>query len=287
MVQLLVKDIVNLIRVRQWYKNIVIFLALFFSGNVLSLEYLLLVFFGFISLCFISSAGYIVNDMKDIQKDRAHPEKCSRPLAAKRISYVFASILLILLLFLGLGLANLLGTLFLYAVLSLFGLSLLYTFVLKKVFLADVLTIATLFVIRAISGAVVISVWISPWLVLCPFFLSLFLSVGKRHADVLLLKEKASQTRRILQGYTKEITLGLMNITTTLLIISYALYSFLSGNINLLYTLPVALFLIFRYYFLTTHGSVIARHPEKMFYDKQILVSGAVLLVLLFLFLYL
>jgi 4-hydroxybenzoate polyprenyltransferase len=278
-------QIIKLVRVRQWYKNSVVFLALFFSGNLYESHLLLTIFLAFISLCFISSAGYIINDLFDLKSDINHPEKKQRPIASGVISSKIAIFITFLLLLVGLLLAWILNILFFKITVLLFIVSLAYTLFFKHILFADLLTIGVLFVIRAISGALVIYVWISPWLILCPFFLSLFLSAGKRHADVLLLGN-SSCTRKVLNEYTTTITNSLMNITTTLLIVSYSLYSFLGEQQGLLYTLPFVLFFIFRYYYLIEIGSSIARHPEKMFKDTQLIIGLILIISSLFVLLY-
>ena len=268
-----IKELLHLLRVHQWYKNLVVFLALFFSGNVLNLDLLLTSILAFVSLCLISGANYIINDLADLRKDRLQAEKRVRPLASGKVSTATGIIVALLCLGGGLVIAYNIGIQFLVAALLLFTLSQLYTFYLKNIVFADILAIATLFVIRAIAGALSINVTISPWLILCPFFLSLFLSVGKRHAELHLLKEKAAATRKVLREYNHELTDSLMVISTTLLIISYALYSFLSEHRNLLYTLPSALFVIFRFYYLIQNGSEIGRHPEKVMRDRAMIVG--------------
>jgi len=209
-----------------------------------------------------------------------HPEKKIRPLAAGLVRKSSAFFLALILFAISLGGGYYLNLYFFYSLAGLVVLTQIYTFFLKNIIFADILTIATLFVIRAISGAFLIEVKISPWLILCPFFLSLFLSIGKRHSDLLLLKDKAAETRKVLQYYTLELTNSLMIISTTLLIISYALYSFLSEHTNLLYTLPFALFVIFRFFSLINKGSEIARHPEKVIRDKAMII-GIVLWVII------
>jgi len=267
------KNLIELIRVKQWYKNLLLFLALFFSGNVLNVSMVKLVVIGFFSFCFVSSVNYIINDLIDSQKDQNHPEKKNRPLASGKISRKQAIVGIIFFAALGIYLASLLGVPFLLSALSLLVLTLIYTFFLKKIVMADVLTIATLFVIRAAAGALAIDVTISPWLLLGPFFLALFLAVGKRHADLHFLQDEAATTREVLGQYTKETTNGLMLISTTLLIMSYAFYSFLNEYNSLLYTIPFALFVIFRFYHLASSGSSIARHPEKVIKDKAMVIG--------------
>lgn len=272
-------DWINLLRIRQWYKNLLVFLAIFFVGHLFYWDELILTVVGFFALSFVSSANYIVNDLVDLKKDKLHPEKRFRPLAAAKIGKVSATILAGVLFVVGILLSLYLGLNFFYLVVVMIVLTQVYSFFLKNIIFADILVIAVLFVLRAISGGLIIDVKISPWLILCPFFLSLFLSVGKRHSDLLLLKGKASITRKVLKDYNKELTRSLMLISTTLLIISYALYSFLSDHANLIYTLPFALFVVFRYFHLVNKGSEIARHPEKIIRDRQMII-GVLLWVL-------
>ena len=264
---------IKLLRVRQWYKNLVVFLPIFFVGYLFRVDDLLLTLLGFVSLALISSSSYVINDLADLKADKTHPEKKTRPLAGGQISKLKAVFLAVFLLFVSLLLAQSLGEYFFYSLVALFILTQLYSFFLKKILFADILMIAVFFVIRAVSGAYVINVKVSPWLILCPFFLSLFLSVGKRYSDVKLLKEKAAQTRKVLKEYNLELTSSLMTISTTLLIISYALYCFQSLHQNLLYTLPFALFVIFRFFNLISRGSAAARHPEKVIKDVQIVIG--------------
>ncbi len=267
------RTILDLIRIRQWYKNLVVFLALFFSANLFNIKYVQEIIIAFFTLCFISSVGYIINDIVDIRKDRHHPEKKYRPLAAEKITISEAIIIALIIASLGILLALQLNTITLLFILIIWIVNICYSLILKHIMLADILTISTLFVLRAIIGALTIGVTISPWLIMCPFFLSLFLSIGKRHGDLLLLKEKASTTRNVLQEYTPTLTLSLINISTSLLVTSYALYSFLSPYNKLLYTLPFALFVIFRYYHLVQSGSIIARHPEQIIKDLPLCVG--------------
>ena len=266
----------KLLRVSQWYKNLVVFLALFFSGNGTDAEYVITTIIAFFSLCLISSGNYVINDLIDLKRDRLHPEKKYRMLPSGKVRIFAAIVLAVLSLLMGFAIAVTLSTQFLVATVWLFLLTLAYSLWLKQVLFADILTIGTLFVIRAMAGAFVIDVQVSPWLILCPFFLSLFLSVGKRHSEVHLLGEKAGATRRVLLEYTPDLTTSLMVISTTLLIISYALYSFLSEHANLIYTLPFALFVIFRFYYLITSGNVIGRQAQKFIFDRP-LVAGLLL----------
>lgn len=285
------KHFLQLIRVHQWYKNLVIFLPIVFVGQViinnqLNIPGLTKTFLGFIVLCLISSSSYIINDLIDRKKDLFHPEKKNRPLASEKVSIKQAFLVFLILFTLSILTAFNLSLFFLYSILTLFLFNLAYSLFLKNEMFLDILIIAINFVIRAISGTFIIQVSISPWLILCTFLLSLFLSVGKRHSDLIYLKEEAINHKPVLKDYTKEITNVLMIISTSLLIIAYSLYSFLSNYKNLIYTLPLSLYVIFRYFYLIYTGSIIARHPEKILKDKKITIGIILWLILIFLIIY-
>src|SRR3989338_10440056 len=196
------KDYFNLFRARQWYKNLVIFLAIIFGGKLLDIQRWETLLLGFIALCIISSSNYIINDIIDFRKDRLHPEKKNRPLAAGKISLVNAFLCFLILVTGGFYLAYLLSVNFFLLSLSLFFINQVYSFTLKNEPFADLISISTNFVIRAVSGSVLINLDISPWLILCTFFLALFLGSAKRHSEVLLLKNNAEQHRPVLKYYT-------------------------------------------------------------------------------------
>ncbi len=280
------KNLIKLIRVRQWYKNLVIFLPIIFSNLLLDPRLLVLTIFAFISLCFISSSNYIINDIVDIKSDRLHPEKKDRSIASGKISITTGIFLSIIFIIFSFAIAFMLPRFFLYSVLGLFVLNFIYSIFLKNEPFLDIIMVAINFVIRAISGVFVINREISPWLILCPFFLALFLLIGKREADIKFLKEDAYKHKEVLRFYSPEITNNLLTISTTLLIISYSLYAFLSGRILLLITLPVAIYVIFRYLYLIYSGSIIPRHPEKMYMDIRLLIGSLLWIFMIILILY-
>lgn len=276
----------QLLRVHQWYKNLVIFLPLLFSGMLLDYSASLYTLLGFASLCLASSAGYIINDIVDRKADKENPEKKTRPIASGLISVRFAFFSAIILLLASLCLAFVISELFFFSVLALFILTLIYTLWLKNIVFADILAIATNFVIRAVSGVFIIKFEVSPWLILCIFFLSLFLSTGKRAAELSLLSSKAVVHRKTLNYYSPNVTQSLITISTTLLIISYSLYSFMSKHPLMIYTLPFALFTIFRFLLLIYSGSPVARHPEYAFKVKSLLLGAILWLISIILVLY-
>ncbi len=270
----------RLLRPRQWYKNLLVFLALIFSGNLLNVAAIGNALLAFASFCALSSATYVINDYADRHKDRLHPEKWNRPIASGAVSGIEAMVIVLLLAITGFGIALLLPSNFLYAALGYFVLSQLYTAWLKHEAFADILTISVNFVIRAAAGAFAISVWVSPWLILGIFFLALFLLFGKRTSELALLKEKAEFQRRTLNAYTPEIVSRLNTLATTALVISYTLFVFFGEHPWLYINLPPALYAIFRYESLVSSGSKIARHPEYVFTDIRMVISMLVWVIL-------
>jgi 4-hydroxybenzoate polyprenyltransferase len=288
----MIKDFFKLCRLSQWYKNLVIFLPIIFAQQLLNFDFLSKVAIGFFSLALISSASYIINDIADIDRDRFHAEKKNRPLASGKVRVWQALLLATILLVLSLFIAYSLSMMFFYLVIILFVITQIYTFFLKNEAFADILVLGINFVIRASSGAFVIAVGsspyvqVSPWLILCTFCLSLFMSAGKREADLQYLGSNAKSHKETLAVYTKSMTGKLILIATILLVISYSLYAFLGIHQRLIFTLPFAFYVIFRYFLLIESGSEIARQPEKVYKDARIVVGISLWVILTLFILY-
>lgn len=303
-----------MIRARQWYKNLLIFLPIVFSQKLTEIPLLKATLWGFVCLCLISSVNYIINDIADYKKDRLNPEKKGRWIASGKIKRWQAAIITLIMLIAVIYLSLQLSLAFAAIAMSLFLLTLLYTFIFKNFLFTDIILISVNFVLRAIAGVFVIMpivyADISPWLIMAVFFLSLFLSAGKRHGEVLLIKPDTKQKnvldhsfhifrlinrlrysqnkfhRIVLQYYTPEITISLLIISTTLLILSYSLYTFFAGHVMLIFTLPFALYIMLRYLSLILAGSEIARHPDRIVKDKPLLAAILLFFILAFLLLY-
>ncbi|MBI5872408.1 UbiA family prenyltransferase [archaeon] len=258
----------DLLRIRQYYKNLVIFLPLLFTAQLFIPVKFIAVLIGFISLCLISSSSYIINDIFDREADRLHPEKKFRPIASGKVSILCAFIASIVLAVLSLAISLLISNKFPFIILAIFALTSAYTVFLKHEQFADISLISINFVLRAVGGAWIINAKVSPWLILCLFFLALFLAIGKREGE-LYFNEKT---------YSKRITNSIMIISTALLVISYSLYSFMSIYPSLIFSLPFAIYTILRYFHLVETASIIARQPELFIKDKR-LVFGILLWV--------
>ncbi|MCS7118786.1 MAG: decaprenyl-phosphate phosphoribosyltransferase [Archaeoglobaceae archaeon] len=210
----MLKDLFISMRPQQWYKNFLVFAALVFSKNLLDLELLKLTILGFIAFCLASSSQYIFNDILDREKDKRHPKKCKRPIASGKISLPIAIAFSAILLIFSILISLLLNFWFLMAIISYLILNSLYSAFLKNLVLFDVLTISAGFVIRAISGCFIINVLISPWLILCTFLLAIFLALGKRRHELILLEENAKKHREVLGLYSKEAVDQMLSIMT-------------------------------------------------------------------------
>lgn len=278
-------DLIRLLRPKQWYKNLVIYLALVFTKNLFDPQAFLLVTLGFVSLCLISSANYIINDVVDRKKDQVHPEKKHRPIASGKVPISLALAIAGILLIVSLSIPILLDFdhMFTLSVIALFLLTNTYSFWLKNEVFVDIILISVNFVIRALAGVYIIKSPVSSWIILCPFFLALFLATSKRHADISLLKDKHTSHKEVLKHYTKEITTSLMIITITLLILSYSLYIFSTANNFMFYSLPFVLYCVFRWFLHVFKGSDIARNPEIIITDIRFMISFIIAGIIIFL----
>ncbi len=288
------KRLAHLLRVGQWYKNMLIFLPILFGQQLFNTIALQKTVLGFVALCLASSAGYVFNDIIDMKKDIHHPEARKKYIARKilrvDLAFIFASLLFVLAVVLGAFLSEA----FLYFVVGLFALTLIYSLWLKNEVFVDVLVISVNFVLRAVSGAFVIAsscfkpyIWVSPWLLVCTFLLALFIAVGKRNSELIVLGKKAAKYKPVLKDYNPQLTSSLLTITTSSLLIAYVLYTFQSINKALVFTAPFAVYVMFRYLFLVYSGSKIPISPGKFYKDTRLLIGallwvGSVVLVLYF-----
>jgi 4-hydroxybenzoate polyprenyltransferase len=249
-------DLVQLLRPWQWHKNTVVFAALIFSKHLFVAGDVMIVGLAFAAFCLIASGAYVMNDLRDCERDREHPEKCLRPLPAGRVGRSSAVMLCVALVIAGVGLGSLLGFGFAALVVIYFVLQVAYTFQLKEAVILDVMAIATGFVIRAIAGGVVISVPVSPWLIICTFLGALFLSFSKRRHELVLLEGRATDHRESLREYSPYFLDQMISVVTASTVVAYAIYTASPevqeklGTDKLYLTIPFVLFGIFRYLYL-------------------------------------
>ena len=247
----IVGEYLKLMRPKQWLKNGFIFAAVIFSMNLDNNLMLLRSAMAFSIFCLLSSSVYILNDLIDMEKDRQHPVKKMRPLASERIRPLSAMLLLFVILLTALYWASLMGSWFLLVSAGYVILVGIYSILLKNIVIVDVIFLAFGFVLRAVAGAVVITVRISPWLLVCTFLLALFIGLNKRRHEIVLLKGSAVNHRVILKKYSIPLLDQLITMASSVVIMAYSLYTFTSGHsIYLMATIPFVIYGLFRYYYL-------------------------------------
>jgi 4-hydroxybenzoate polyprenyltransferase len=242
-------------RPKQWIKNCFLFAGLVFTlDHRHPLRDVLLVLAGFALFSLLSSSVYLLNDVADRVQDRLHPRKRLRPIAAGVVPPALAAWTAG-----GLALTALLGSLALNREFGLiacgyFLITLAYSFRLKHIVIVDVLTLASGFVLRAVAGALVISVQISPWLLVCTTLFALFLGLAKRRHELVLLADDAGRHRKILDEYSIEMLDQMITIVTSSTLMAYSLYTFSSetarGHRLLMLTIPFVIYGIFRYLYI-------------------------------------
>ncbi len=198
----LVRDVWQLLRPTQWAKNTVLFAALIFSKHLFVWADTVRVLLAFVCFCAVASGAYVMNDLRDCERDRQHPLKSRRPLPSGRVSRGVAIVMALALMAAGIAGAALLGSGFAVLVIGYLLLQVVYTFSFKEMVILDVMSIAAGFVIRAAAGGVVIGVPVSPWLIICTFLLALFLGFAKRRHELVLLEGRAEEHRAALREYS-------------------------------------------------------------------------------------
>ncbi|MBB6215600.1 4-hydroxybenzoate polyprenyltransferase [Anaerosolibacter carboniphilus] len=270
----LLKGFIKTMRPKQWTKNLLVFAGLIFSNNLFDAPLLRTTTLGFLLFCMFSGCVYFINDIIDLEKDRAHPKKCKRPIASGLISVKQAIFFLMILFTVTIVTSFQLNTVFAYLGIAYFVLIILYSFQLKHIVILDVMTIAIGFVLRAVAGAVLVNVRISPWLLLCTILLSMFLALHKRKSEMKLVANGQKTTRKILEEYTPELINDMLHIVTSSTVMAYSLYTFNSHNsIYMMATIPFVIYGIFRYQYIA-HTRDMGENPELILLsDKPLIVD--------------
>jgi len=243
----------QIMRPLHWTKNVFVFAALVFGQKLdVSLSVGRAVG-GFFCFCLAASAVYILNDIIDRERDRLHPEKCKRPIAAGTVTISSAFVISAIFAVVAIIGAFLLAQAFAIIILTYIGLMILYSLLLKRMLILDCVVISIGFCLRAIAGAVIVEVDPSPWLIICTFALCLFLAFGKRRSEIAQLREASESFRKTLAGYTPELLAHMLDVTSGLAVVCFLLYAMddrtfqIFGNNNLVYTTPLVLYCIFRF----------------------------------------
>lgn len=295
------RDFLLAMRPNQWTKNGVVLAAFFFAfwdqynAGGAAISELVLAAPAFILFCLASSSIYLMNDIRDAEADSHHPQKRHRPVASGRISKGEAGSLSFLLMACSAAGAFFLSRPYLYAMSAYIAVQVLYTFLLKRIALVDVMVIAGGFVLRAIAGALVVSgAEPSPWLLICTFLLALFLGLCKRRHEKLSVAKEETEQRPSLDQYDERLLDQLIAVTSGATIVSYAIYTFWPETVQkfgthaLGFTVPFVIFGIFRYLDLVYRHDKGDRPEKILLTDLPLLASIAlygitVLAILVFL----
>lgn len=300
-----IKSVIRLLRIRQYYKNFMIFVGIFFSLRLFDISLYFPLLIGFALLCSASSFNYIINDIRDIENDKKHPEKIrKKPLASGDLSISFAVlVLIILIVFIVLSLV------FIIPKNSTVGLTLmivfiivtgqLYNHILKNFAFIDIIILSTGYLWRAIAGCVIIGEYISGWLYFAIFEIALFLSIAKRKSDLELLgKERAIEHKKVYDQYSQKLLDQFYVMIAVSIFMTYSLYLIFKFNLfipeetslNELFvvlTIPISLYIIMRFMYLTSAKPEIARSTEKAFLDKGMIIASLIMFIILILSFYL
>ena len=276
--------LLRIMRPRHWAKNVFVFAALIFGRQItvpLAFGKAIGAFFCF---CLAASAVYILNDIIDRRNDGLHPEKRKRPIAAGTVSISSAAVVSALCVATAIIGSFLLAHNFAAVILAYLVLMIFYSLLFKRMMILDCVVISIGFCLRAIAGAVVVGVFISPWLIICTFALCLFLAFSKRRGELILLGEDSESFRRTLAGYTPELLAHMLDVTSGLAVVCFLLYSMdertlhIFGTNNLVYTTPLVLYCIFRFSLLIQQGTY--SDPLQLIYRDLPFQIGLVLWVI-------
>ena len=275
--------LLTLMRPHQWIKNVVVFAGVIFAGRLDSTSFLLNAVLAFVVFCLLSSSIYVFNDVVDAEKDRRHPEKKRRPVASGQVGKTAALGFALGLGFLGTLAAFRLGPRFGGTAVTFLALNLAYSLMLKRHVIIDVMSIAVSFMIRAIGGVEVLrdldpGVDLSAWLLLCTFFLALFMGFGKRRSELVLLEEQATEHRVALGDYSVALLDVVIPLVTACAILAYAIYTIWPETVSrldtdkLVYTVPLVVYGFLRYLFLIRERGLGGNPSEILFLDRALLI---------------
>lgn len=266
--------LIKALRPRQWTKNLIIFAPLLFAMKATDPGLLFKAFACALSFCAVSGGIYIVNDVADRESDKLHPKKKSRPIASGRLKVSAAVPFAIVCISGGLVASFLIRPSLLLVLLVYLLMNLAYGYKLKQYALIDVFMIAAGFVLRAVAGAVAVSVPASGWFLMCTTFGALFLALEKRRSELAVLGDKSETHRKSLSTYSQALLNRLEGIVAPCLLTSYAFYSFLSQHGQwMMLTVPFVLYGVMRYQQLSMEGTITGSPEEVLLKDRPIQIA--------------
>jgi 4-hydroxybenzoate polyprenyltransferase len=285
----------KLLRPKDWAKNLFLFIPSFFAGQFFPFPTIVVMTAGFVAFCSFASSIYIINDYRDVEDDLKHPVKSKRPLASGKVKKPAAIVICIFLLVLGVLLAYLAdhSFQFLFILGIYFFLNLAYSFGLKDIAILDILILATGFVLRVKSGAIIAQVDTSEWLIIMTFLLSLFMAIAKRRDDLLLKGTTGTDMRKSMSGYNLDFLDTMLGLFSAIIIVAYVNYTvsettiFRLGTYRLYYTSLFVIAGVMRYLQITFVQKKSGSPTEILYKDFFIQVTIALWLISFFVILHL
>jgi 4-hydroxybenzoate polyprenyltransferase len=280
-----VNGIIRSMRPEQWLKNGFVLAPIVFSGLIGDPDAWLRTVLAVAAFCAASSAVYLVNDVIDREADRSHPIKKNRAIASGAVSVATALVMAVLLLIAAAVVSVWLGGLFPAVLAAYVVLVLLYSALLKRAIFLDVLVVAAGFVLRVVGGAVAIDVPVSRWILVVTYLLALYLALGKRRSELVLLGAEAGNHRVVLGHYTLPMVDQAISVVLGATVVAYALYTVAPetvakvGSEGLLATVPIVLYGLFRYLYLLHRHELGGSPTRALLTDRPLLVCVVVWLV--------
>lgn len=264
-----IEGLIKLIRPKQWVKNAFVFAPLIFAGQFLQLASVYTTVLAAFLFCLAASAVYIVNDLKDIENDRAHPEKSKkRPLASGEVQPKSAYILLTLIYVL-LSVAWLILPQVIYVILAYLAINLAYTFKLKNEPVIEIFIVAFGFVLRVYAGALALHVPVSHWMFITTLSISLYLAAIKRRQELI---QSGKQSRGVLAHYSVSLIDRFAEMSAVISVVFYSLYV-MDKQPDLILTVPFVIFGLFRYWYIVETLKGGESPTDVVIQDKQILIT--------------
>ncbi len=275
-------------RPKEWIKNVFVFAGLLFSGKFNQPHDVLEALITFVAFCLISSAGYFVNDLIDVELDRKHPKKRFRPLAAGELSESIAKAIAPALAVIAIGIAFTVNWQVGLMVVGYGVAQVAYSLGLKQIVIIDVMTLAGLFILRVAAGASAVDAHASEWLILCTGMLAAFLGFTKRRQEAVSELHEGTSTRPVLEHYSLPFLDQMVSLVTTGTVLSYAIYTVNSPLIGsqMMLTIPPVVYGIFRYLYLIYDRSDDRSMAAIVAEDRGIQAAGASYALVAFLLLY-
>jgi decaprenyl-phosphate phosphoribosyltransferase len=279
----------QLLRPKDWAKNLFLFIPVFFSGELFIWNLYPRLILGVIAFCFAASSIYIINDYRDIEDDRKHPEKHKRPLASGAVSKPTALVICIFLIVLAFLIGWFISPKFVFVLAIYFLLNLAYSFGLKTIPILDIIIVSIGFVLRVKAGAVIAKIGVTEWLNIMVFLLALFMTIGKRRDDVLLKVSSGTDMRKAVKGYNLEFLNVSISLVCAVILVAYFMYTMSAdvaqrlGTYRIYYTCLFVLAGILRYLqIIFVQGN--SGSPTKILYKDRFIQASIVLWIISFYF---